>query len=80
VPNVAEVADKSWWGFRHFNPRTSEDPRLSYITAYQRGYRDALADTTIFAGLQADVQRLVELLECGRVEREALEMMAEDRA
>ena len=78
VPNTAEAADKSWWTFRHYNPRTSEDPRLSYIRAYQRGYRDALADTAIFAGLQGDVQRLVALLEDGRVEREALLLVAEE--
>jgi hypothetical protein len=80
VPNVTETADKSWWSFRHFNPRTAEDPRLSYITGYQRGYRDALNDTAQFASLQVSVERLANLLEDGRIEREAVQMAVEHEA
>lgn len=78
VPNVAEVAERSWWQFRHYNPRSAEDPRMSYVTAYRRGYRDCLADTAEFVNLQRSVERLVELLEESSIEREAVRMTADE--
>lgn len=76
---VAEAADKSWWTFKHYNPGSARDPRVTYITAYQRGYRDALADTAQFSGLQGSVERLADLLAEGALEREAVRMVAEER-
>lgn len=77
--SVNEAADKSWWGFRHYNPRTATDPRLSYIRGYTRAYRDCLADTAGLSGLQPLLERLVALLEEGAVEREAVRMAMDEQ-
>jgi hypothetical protein len=50
------------------------------VTAYSRGYRDALADTVQFGGLQQSVNRLADLLEDNRVERESVLMVMDEQA
>jgi hypothetical protein len=76
---VGEAADKSWWAFKRYNPGSAREPRMAYVIAYQRGYKDALADTAQFAGLQASVDRLSDLLEEGQLEREAVRMAEAER-
>ena len=78
VPDLGRAAEKSWYVFRHLNAGSSQDPRLSYLTAYRRGYRDCLADTSEFAGLQRAMERLADILEDGRVERQVIDSVTDE--
>jgi hypothetical protein len=80
IPDVSDAARRTWWSFRHYNPRSAEDPYLAWQAAYRRAYRDCLADTAEFAGLKTSVDRLADLLEDGRVERDAVLSAAEEFA
>lgn len=79
VPTTAgEAARKSWYVFKHFNPGSATDPRLSYITGYRRGVADMLADLFVFGGWDTTTRRLTEVLEELLRQREAVHMVTDD--
>jgi len=65
-------AEKAWWVWRHFNPHQANDARSAFLAGYRRAYLDAISDTTQFAGLPESLERLADLLEDARIEREAI--------
>jgi hypothetical protein len=73
-------AERSWYAWKHYNAASADVPQASYFGGYARGYRDALADSVEFNGLQASIDRLANLLEDRRVEREAVRSVADDLA
>ena len=75
--SVASAADKAWFKFRYYHPRTAEDPRLSFVFAYRRACTDMLADQFGFAGWDQLTHRLLEVLEELVVERQAVLMVDE---
>lgn len=72
---VDSAADKAWWIFKHYHPKTAEDPRLSFVFAYRRACTDMLADQFGFAGWDLLTRRLLEVLEELVVERQAVLMV-----
>jgi hypothetical protein len=78
VPNVAEAATKSWYVFKHFNPGSATDPRLSYVSGYRRCAADMLADLFEFGGWDVLTRRMLEVLEDLGIQREAVRMVTED--
>lgn len=77
VPSPSEAAQTSWWTFRHFNSASAEDPRLCYLSGYQRAVKDMLADQFDFGGYAPLTRRMLEVMESLLVERDALRMVAE---
>ena len=61
--DVPEAAERSWWIFRHDEPKLAKDPRMSHVEGYRGGYRDAIADTVEFSSLKVSIDRLSVLLE-----------------
>jgi hypothetical protein len=78
VPNVAEAAKKSWYVFKHFNPGSASDPRLSYITGYQRAVADMLVDEFRFGGWDELTRRMLDVFEYLADQREAVRIVGED--
>ena len=78
VPNAAEAGRKSWYVFRHFNPGSATDPRLSYITGYRRGVADTMSDLFQFGGWDTATYRLIEVLEELSRQREAVRMVTDE--
>jgi hypothetical protein len=72
---VATAADKAWWTFKYYHPKTAEDPRLSFVFAYRRACTDMMADQFGFAGWDLLTRRLLEVLEELVVERQAVAMV-----
>jgi hypothetical protein len=69
---VSSAADRAWYKFKYYHPRTAEDPHLSFVFAYRRACTDMLADSFGFAGWDVLTRRLLEVLEELVVEREAV--------
>jgi hypothetical protein len=65
-------AEKAWWVWRHYNARQASDPRSAFMAGYRRAYLDAISDTSQFARLPESLERLSDLLEDARIEREAI--------
>jgi len=80
VPGEKRDAEKAWHTWRYYNPNQAEEPHAAFLAAYDRAYRDCLADVTDFAGLHAAVHRLADLLEATVREREAIQLVAETDA
>ena len=78
VPSPTEAATTSWWTFKHYNPASAEDPRLCYLSGYQRAVKDMLADQFEFGGYAPLTWRMLEVMESLLVERDALRMVAEE--
>jgi hypothetical protein len=74
---VASAADRAWYKFRYYHPRTAEDPHLSFVFAYRRACTDMLADQFGFSGWDLLTRRLLEVLEELVVERQAVQMVDE---
>jgi hypothetical protein len=78
VPNVAELARKSWYAFKHFNAGSSTDPRISYVVGYQSGWRHCLSRTAEFSGLMQQIAHLNALLEDAAVMQDAVELVGDE--
>lgn len=76
--SVAAAAHKSWYQFKHFNPASAQDPRLSYLSGYQRCASDMLADLFQFGGWDSLTRRLLEVFEQLVIEREAIRMVTDE--
>ena len=74
---VASAADKAWWKFKYYHPKTAEDAHLSFVFAYRRAVTDMLADQFGFAGWDLLTHRLLEVLEELVIERQAVLMVDE---
>lgn len=72
VPGAKRDTERSWWTWRHFHKRESEDPRSVFYAAYEMGYAHAISDMSQWAGLEEAVHRLADLLTQLRLEREAV--------
>lgn len=77
VPSPSEVAQRSWWSFRHYNPASAEDPRLCYLSGYARATRDMTADLFRLGGWDVVTRRLLEVMEELLIEREGMRMADE---
>jgi leucyl aminopeptidase (aminopeptidase T) len=78
VPNVAKAATKSWQVFRYYNPASARDPRLSYITGYQRAVADMLVDQFRFGGWDELTRRMLDVFEYLADQREAVRIVGEE--
>jgi len=78
VPGGKRNAEKAWQVWRYYNPNQAEDPHTAWLAAYDRGYRDCVADMVDFAGLQTAVERLSDLLEAGQLERDAVHQISDE--
>jgi hypothetical protein len=78
VPIVGELARKSYYAFKYYNPNSAEDARIAYIVAYQRGWQECLARTAEFAGLLQQVARLAELFEDVRIQQDVIDSAVEE--
>ena len=78
VPNAAEAAERSWWTYRHYNPKSAVDPHTSYVIGYRRAVADMLADLFQFGGWDELTRRLLEVFEELAITREAVRMAGTD--
>ena len=62
------TAASSFFEYRHYHPRESEDPQALWAAAWQHGARAALRDSARIAELVPLLKDLLYLLEDGRVE------------
>jgi hypothetical protein len=82
VPNVTPgravpSADRAWFIYKYLNPVSAEDPRTAFTAGFHRAYRDSISDQVDFAGLLPLLQRLLDLLEELRVERDVVRSIAD---
>lgn len=72
VPGEKRNAEKAWHVWRHYHPHHVEDARAAFLAAYERAYLDCVDDQVQFAGLEAAIHRLADLLDAIRIERDAV--------
>lgn len=72
--------EQAWYVFKYVNPASAEDPKSSFLGGFHRAYRDSVSDQADFAQLLPLLNRLVELLEDLRVERDVVRSMAQEQA
>jgi len=74
VPSVSGAAQRAWYVFKHYHAASARDPRISYLSGYQRCAADMLVDMFELGGWDTLTRRLLEVLEQLAVEREAVRL------
>jgi hypothetical protein len=69
-------AERSWYIFKYLHPVSAEDPKASYIAGAERAYKDAILDQADMNQLRPTLQRLLDLLETGAIERDVVRAVA----
>jgi hypothetical protein len=69
---VGTAADKSWYTFKYYHPRTAEDPHVAFVQGYRRAVADMLVDQFRFGGWDTLTRRMLEVFEELTVERDAV--------
>lgn len=80
VPSVADAAERSWWGFRHYNAKSATDPHIAYVMGYRRAAADMLVDLFQFGQWDSITRRMLEVFEELATEREAVDMVTREGA